>query len=206
MAGWPFAGRGAELARLGAVARQTALVIAGPAGTGKSRLAAEIVAGFPAGRYEVARISATGSARGIPYGALAHLLPARSPGDQANPLRWAAEAISVRGKRLLLAVDDAHLLDSASAATVHYLVANGGAHLVATVRTDEPAPEKVTALWKDDHAVRAAIGPLTLDDTALVLRARLGRPVDDTTLHRLHRATEGNALLLRELVAAALDA
>ncbi|GAA3229261.1 LuxR C-terminal-related transcriptional regulator [Actinocorallia longicatena] len=205
MAGWPFAGRAAELTRLGQIARESALVIAGPAGAGKSRLAAEIVEGFPQGEFTVARVSATGSANGIPYGALAHLLPAESPGGMTNPLRWAAEAISVRGRRLLLAVDDAHLLDAASAATVRYLVANAGAYLVATVRTGEHVPDAVASLWKDGFAVRSEIGPLTAEDTALMLHARLGGPVDDTTLQRLYRATEGNALLVRELVGAALD-
>lgn len=212
MARWPFAGRRQELERLSRQAQDTALrgvVIAGPAGVGKSRLAAEVLRGFRPTVFTVASIRATRAASGIPYGALAHLLPARLPQRQAdgpvNPLRWAADAIAARGSRVVLAVDDAHLLDAASAAVVHHLVRTGRGRIVATLRTGEPAPDSVLALWKDGLATRVDVGPLDMDDTVDVLGAALGGPVDDAAVRRLWRAAEGNALLLYETVAAALE-
>ena len=54
------------------------------------------------------------------------------------------------GRRLVLCVDDGQLLDDASAALVHQLVAAGEAFAVVTVRRDEPAPDALRALWKDE--------------------------------------------------------
>ncbi|MDH2430671.1 LuxR C-terminal-related transcriptional regulator [Sphaerisporangium sp. TRM90804] len=208
---WPFAGRQDDLARLIRLAHDGAargIVIAGPSGVGKTRLAAEVLRTFRPTSHTVIAIRATSAAGGIPYGALAGLLPPEAPAGLANPLRWAADAVRshAAGRRLVLAVDDAHLLDGASAAAVHHLVAAGDALVVATLRTGEPAPDSVTALWRDGPAARADVGPLSLADTAAILAAALGGRPDDATVRRLGTATEGNALLLHEVVGAAREA
>jgi DNA-binding CsgD family transcriptional regulator len=208
MRSWPFAGRKKELDHLVALARDRAargVVIVGAAGVGKSRLAGEVLRHFAPDRFAVLGIRATKAASGIPNGALADLLPRETP--PGNSLRWAAEEIVARasGLRLVLGIDDAHLLDGYSAGVVHSLVSSGRARIVATVRTGEPVPDSVTALWRDGFARRADIGPLTDDDTrALLATALRGRP-DEATVLRLCRVTEGNALFLHEIVDAALD-
>ncbi len=88
-----------------------------------------------------------------------------SPGQNSArvlaPHRLACQA---EGRRVVLGVDDAHLLDDASAAVLFDLVVTGAAFVVATLRTGEPAPEPVTALWKDGVAERAL--PALLDSGA----------------------------------------
>ena len=127
---WPLTGRDAELRLVGeALAGGSAggVVIAGPAGVGKTRLAAE-AAGLAAEQgcaVEWARASR--SARTIPLGAFAALLPA-APGplpEGVELLARARHALAERaaGRRLVLCVDDGQLLDDASAALVHQLVA-----------------------------------------------------------------------------------
>jgi hypothetical protein len=72
-------------------------------------------------------------------------------------LRRASDAILERAgpdRRLLLVVDDAQFLDEGSAALVHQLVQKGACSVLASVRTPGPAPEPVTALWKDGLAER----------------------------------------------------
>ncbi|MFD0734841.1 helix-turn-helix transcriptional regulator [Planotetraspora mira] len=191
---WPFEGREAQLAAIRSALHTGGVVLAGPAGVGKSRLAAEAVG--EAG--ELVRVLATAAASDLPLGAMAHLLPPRPP--DGNVIRWAADAL--RGENLLLVVDDAHLLDSVSAALVLHLVVSGRARVLATLRSGERAPDAVTTLWKDDLLARVELGPLGLEETGRVLAGALGGQIEGPTVRRLWRVSDGNVLFLRELVLA----
>ncbi|MEV0587995.1 LuxR C-terminal-related transcriptional regulator [Nonomuraea sp. NPDC050310] len=184
---WPFRGRDAQLAAIRSAAG--GIVVAGPPGAGKSRLAAQAVEGSGA-----AWVRATEAAAELPLGAFAPLLPTDSPGG--NPLGWAASAITAP----LLVVDDAHLLDAASAALVHHLVVHRRTRVVVTVRAETTPPDAVRALWKDDLLPRLDLGPLTLEETADLLDAAMGGRVERESVARLWRASGGNALYLHELV------
>ena len=109
------------------------------------------------------------------------------------------------GGRLVLFVDDAHLLDDASATLVHQVATTGNAIVLATVRTGEPAPDPVVALWKDGLAERVEVTGLSDEATAEFLAAVLDGPVDPATAVRFTERCQGNALFLRELVIGALD-
>ncbi|WP_405150297.1 LuxR C-terminal-related transcriptional regulator [Sphaerisporangium sp. NBC_01403] len=194
---WPFAGRAAQLAAIRQAVEAGGVVIAGAAGVGKSRLAAQAV-GHAEG-FTLASIRATEAAAELPFGAFAHLLPT-PPEHQINPLRWAAKEL--RAGRLLLAVDDAHLLDAASAALVHHLVHHGEARLIATVRSGAPAPDAVISLWKEDLVQRLELAPLSPEETGEALSGALGGQVEGQTVHRLWQVSQGNPLFLRELVLA----
>src|SRR5262245_48353791 len=124
MSQWPFAARQPTLQdvlrRIGG--RTTAgVVLAGPAGVGKSRLAREAATRLPTDRFHVERVRATQSGSGIPFGATAHLLPLDGEPPRSDPVGWAAVHVVERAGRLplVLTVDDAHLLDASSAALVH---------------------------------------------------------------------------------------
>ncbi|MGH9259580.1 MAG: hypothetical protein ACRD08_06720, partial [Acidimicrobiales bacterium] len=109
-------------------------------------------------------------------------------------------------ERVVVGVDDAHLLDDASATLVHLLATSGAARLVVTVRSGEPTPDPVVALWKDELALRVEVQPLSRTEVAALLGAALGGTVDGATARRLFDVTRGNALVLRELVAEGLSA
>jgi DNA-binding CsgD family transcriptional regulator len=153
-------------------------------------------------------VAATRAAASIPFGAVSRFLPpADSLGDdRLVTLRRAASAVAQRahGRPLLLGVDDAHLLDDASAALIHQLAFSGLAVVLATVRTGEPAPDSVVALWKDGLARRLDLQALTPQATAELLGTALGGPVDGVTRHEVLRVTAGNPLYLRELILAGL--
>nr|SBO94876.1 ATPase / Transcriptional regulator, LuxR family [Nonomuraea gerenzanensis] len=192
-----------ELASVAEALLVKGAVLAGPAGVGKSRLAAEAVREAEG----VALARATVAASGIPLGAMAHLLPPGPPErdvssrlPERNLLGWAAEAVA-RGCRTLL-VDDAHLLDPVSAALVHHLAAGDRIKVLVTLRAGERAPDAVTALWKDGLLPRLDLAPLTPDETAAILAGALGGQVEPATASRLWRVSDGNALFLRELVLA----
>ncbi|HEV3495673.1 MAG TPA: LuxR family transcriptional regulator, partial [Actinomycetes bacterium] len=109
------------------------------------------------------------------------------------------------GRPLVLLVDDAHLLDDASATLVHQLAATRSAFVIATVRSKEPAPEPVIALWKDELAERIELRPLSAGNIEDLLTDALGGPVSAATLRQLGERSAGNALYLRELVLAGLE-
>ena len=69
---------------------------------------------------------------------------------------------------VLVAVDDAHLLDNLSATLIHLLAVAASARLILTARSGEPMPDAVTSLWKDSLIVRLNIEAIRSDsiDTA----------------------------------------
>lgn len=110
----PLIGRDHEMRRIvETLASSRSLVISGPAGVGKSRLLHDACATM---HVAILRVDATQAARTVPLGAFGPLLPSGPAG--ANLLGWAAESIvqPQAGEPLLLLVDDAHLVDAASAA------------------------------------------------------------------------------------------
>ena len=207
---WPLVGRAAELEWASRLLRGSrgAIVLAGPAGVGKTRLATECLGIAAARGFVPLRVTATQSAAGLPFGPYASLIPDLPPGtDLLEMLRQIARAVSLRGngRPVAVFVDDAHLLDESSAALTHLLATTEQTFLIATIRSGEPAPDPVVALWKDGLAERLEIQPLPLQEVEALLVAALGGPVDGATVHLLHRQTEGNALFLRELVLGALE-
>lgn len=210
---WPFTGRQSELEFVErALARGGGhgVVLAGPCGVGKTRLAAEAVALARSKGFTCLRAIGTAAAAAIPFGPLAHLLPEHLPDAQHrdNVLRLAADALlsqAGRPKRLVLVVDDAHLLDSHSAALLHYLILRADAFLILTVRTGEPVPDPIVGLWKDEHCDRLELQPLPRPEIAQLLEAALGGAVHSTTSYRFWELTQGNVLYLRELVLCAVE-
>ena len=208
---WPLVGRRAELETLAAALGDTraGVVLAGAAGVGKTRLAREALARAEAAGREVEWVAATRAAASIPFGAVSHLLPPaeRLGDDRVEILRRAAALLAERGcgRLLVLGVDDAHLLDDASAALVHQLALPGLAVVLATVRTGEPAPDSVVALWKDGLARRLDLPALAPEATTELLGHALGGPVDGVTRQEVLRVTDGNPLYLRELVLGGLQ-
>jgi DNA-binding CsgD family transcriptional regulator len=205
---WPLVGRQAELEALVADIREarSGVVLAGAAGVGKTRLAREALARVHAVGRDVEWVAATRAASSIPFGAVSHLLPAgeHPGGDRLDTLRRAAAVLAQRGRGrpLVLGVDDAHLLDDASAALVHQLALHNRAVVLVTLRSGAPAPDAIVALWKDGPARRLELPALAPEATAELLGRVLGGTVDGVTRREMLRVSEGNPLYLRELVLA----
>jgi DNA-binding CsgD family transcriptional regulator len=77
--------------------------------------------------------------------------------------------------------------------------------LVATIRSGEPVPDAVVALWKEGLAERVDVGPL--DDRSIVAIASqvLGGPIDSQIGQTVVERADGNPMVARELCLAALD-
>jgi DNA-binding CsgD family transcriptional regulator len=203
---WPLTGRDEELRRVAAAIRPGAagIVVAGPAGVGKTRLAREALAVRRGPGATVLWGHGSAAARVIPLGAFAGLLDVPS-GDAAQTIGRALDQVA-RQQPLVLAVDDAHLLDEHSAIVVHRVVVRQLAPVVVTIRTGEPAPDAVTALWKDDHVPRLDLSPLNVDDTSGLVARVLGGPVESASARRLWTLTQGSPLFLRHLLTGEVSA
>ncbi len=185
---WPFTGREEELEliRRSLAAGRPGIVVTGPAGCGRTRLALEAIRGT-----DWARVAGTPETRDTPFAAFAHLLP------EDVTLHRAVHLLS--GVRLLL-VDDAHLLDDASAALVHQLAVQGRTRLLVLATDGAPAPGAVTRLRTGELLPRLALEPLPPDETAHLLTAVAGDPLEPLTLNRLLRLARGDLRLLRDLL------
>jgi DNA-binding CsgD family transcriptional regulator len=184
------------------------VILAGAAGVGKSRLAAESLALVASNGFTTSWAIGSRAAATIPFGALAHLLPEDIPlsPDRGNVLRAAADAmIGMHNERFVLGVDDAHLLDEQSIALLQHLVLTDRTFLLLTVRTGEPVPDTLVGLWKDQMSEWLELQPLSRDETEELLESALGSQVEDGTTHRLWDLTRGNPLYLREVVLGALE-
>ncbi|MFJ6195447.1 LuxR C-terminal-related transcriptional regulator [Micromonospora sp. NPDC092111] len=210
MSRWSFVGRTDELNRLlsavdGAEGR--GLFFSGSAGIGKSRLLREGVAALPTDRYALSFVAASTATAALPFGGLAPVLPAEQPQglSPAGVLRWGVEVLQEQaaGRRIVLAIDDAHLLDPPSAALVHLLARAENTTVLGTLRNGEQIPLPIRALWTDDLVEHAELAPLGPTETTGLLAAILNGPVDAGSAERLFRLSAGNPLLLRELVLAA---
>ena len=209
---WPLVGRREELA-LFAEALTTpgtsGVVFAGAAGVGKTRLAREALAAAESKGWAARWAVATRAAASIPFGALAHLLPGWRwlvrIGSSCCAVRPRVWCEGTGAARLALGVDDAHLLDDASAALVHQLAATGSGFVVVTVRSGVDLPDPVVALWKDELAERVEVQALGRSEVDELIAAALGGQVDGTTLRELWQLTGGNPMFLRELILGGLD-
>jgi DNA-binding NarL/FixJ family response regulator len=203
---WTLTGRDSELQFIAerlTGGESRSVVIAGPAGVGKTRLAREALAVAKRGGRVTRWAAGTNAAAAIPLGAVAHLVPAvETVSEPLTLLQRAGAAIAEQGKghRLVIGVDDAHLLDELSVTLLHQLALTRTACVVLTVRTGEPAPDPVVTLWKNGLADRLELAQLPRAAMNRLVTAVLGGVVDSRTIERLWRATRGNALFLRELV------
>ena len=210
--GWPIVGREPEIAHLRALLLDGAtpgVVLAGRPGVGKSRLVTECLRMAEVAGLATVHIVATRAARRIPFGALDPLLvpaPEADEMDRVSLLRRSADAIVRRGhgRRVLLAVDDAHLLDEGSAALIDHLIATNAAFTLLAIRTGEAATPVVTSPWRERLIERIDLAGLDAESLRELLALVLGGPVDPAASNRIAARSGGNVLFLRELALGAL--
>ncbi|WP_418002887.1 LuxR C-terminal-related transcriptional regulator [Mycobacterium sp. PDNC021] len=201
---WPLTGRAEELLVVEKALvddEHAGIVIAGPAGVGKTRLARAAAESAAQSGWAVHRIAGTVTGRGVTLGAFARWVDDTDVSSLTLARKvFAGLTAGADSRRLLLFVDDAHLLDDLSALIVHQLVVQEAAAVVATIRTGEPEPDAVTALWKDGHLRRLELQPLSRDECVDLLRSVLGLPVDAGCAEHMWNLSRGNVLFLRHLI------
>jgi DNA-binding CsgD family transcriptional regulator len=201
---WPLTGRGEELRVVSESLsgnEQNGIVLAGPAGVGKTRLARAAAEAASRSGWSVRRVAGTATGRPVTLGAFARWADDSDPSPAALARNVVAGLTAgTDGAPLLVFVDDAHLLDDLSALVVHQMVLQDVASVIVTIRTGEPAPDAVTALWKDDLLRRLELQPLSRNESDDLLRAVLDGPVAGSCGDRMWQLSHGNVLFLHHLV------
>jgi DNA-binding NarL/FixJ family response regulator len=183
-------------------------VLVGAPGVGKTVMARAVAKAFSTEHPRVTSrwVSATGSAKLIPFGAFSRLVELAGADEPATLLRVAQDSLRRDAAHgLIVVVDDAHHLDTLSATLVHQLAISESARLLLTVRDGEPCPEAITSLWKDGVLERCDIHPFNAAESETLLEQVLGGPVEGVSSARMFDVSQGNPLYLRHLVVAAVD-
>ncbi|BBX15872.1 helix-turn-helix transcriptional regulator [Mycolicibacterium duvalii] len=206
---WPLTGRSEELRRIHAALTSpavTGVVVSGAEGVGKSRLADEVRSTLATRGFVDRFVAATSSARAVPLGAFAEWVPSGATAT-VDLVRGVVASLTSAppGSRVLVVVDDAHLLDDLSIFVVHQLVQRRAADVLLTVLDSEPIPVGLQEVCKLGGFDRLRIQPLGLGDTAELVSAALNGAVAAETTRRLWELTRGNPLYLRTIVEQEID-
>ena len=213
---WPLVGRRAELEifeKALCSGEHMGLLLHGPAGVGKTRLADECREWAAASGHPTEHVTGSQTTALLPLGAIVALLAAGlgqpGPDGQVNTVALFEEtrrALHQRhhGRRVVTVADDVALLDAASLALLGYLAAQGTIFLIATVRTGDPAPDLLTGLWRDGRMERVDLEDLSRTQLDTLLHLALGGPIEAGAGREFWEVTMGNPLYVHELVLGAL--
>jgi len=197
----------AVLASIRSAELRGALVVA-EAGLGKSALA-NVVVGVLSTEMPVHRIHASSALTGIPFGALAPLLPVLSASDTDSPLavmralldRLRPAMESDGHPRPLVVVDDAHALDEASADLLSQLMAADTVRMLILTRSITDIPAGLPAQVWSGVIARHHLLPLTDSQVHELCEQVLGGPVLSTSSAELARMSGGNPMYMLALIA-----
>jgi DNA-binding CsgD family transcriptional regulator len=139
------------------------VVVAGPAGAGRTRLAQDAIEWAGAEGFATQLFTAEAALSGVPFGAFARLITGVDRAAQ-DGLQWLLAILqalrdAAGGRRLVIAVDDAHLLDWSGAVLINGLASTKAAFVLVTVRTGAHCPEPILSLWRDGAAGRLELPP-----------------------------------------------
>jgi len=201
---WPLIGRTEELRTIEAAisaSGSAGILVCGPAGVGKSRVAREALSAAASQGCEARWTVGASSARAIPLGAFTAWAPSGVT-DTVQLLQGVIESLTAQSSAtgVVVGVDDVHLLDDLSTFVVHQIVQRGAAKVILTVRDGVQIPAAIQEIWKAGHFDRLDLAQLSLDETTTLLSATLEGAVDSDAAQRLWKLTRGNVLYLRNII------
>ena len=205
---WPLIGREGELAACREALSTHdfgGIVLVGETGVGLTALAHATADWLRETGCHTTWLSGMAADSSVPLCALAPILPPgwRPDDHPLEVINAVAERFAELGGRdgAALVIDDAHMLDSSSAALVAQLAVRRAAFVVLTVHRGRPVHSPISMLWKDSVVRRIDVPPLPGEALDSLMDLELGGGVDGVTRHRLRQAAAGRPAVLRELLA-----
>ncbi|CAM3145341.1 hypothetical protein BST27_18900 [Mycobacterium intermedium] len=200
----PIVGRGTELRAIAdALAAEDCrgVLLVGDAGVGKTRLAEEAADAAENLGWVVHRVVASASAQPIPLGAFTKWSCRKRDDPHAAARRVVAAMTDVgAADRVLVSIDDAHLLDNLSAFVVYSLLQCSNVKVLVTVRGNARAPDSVMNPWKEGILRRIDLSPLSQSASVDVIRGALSGEVSGASAEQLWDLTRGNAAYLTQVI------
>jgi DNA-binding CsgD family transcriptional regulator/tetratricopeptide (TPR) repeat protein len=180
-------------------------IMAGP-GIGKSAVT-DAVTERLAGNMKILRIHASSALAGVPFGVLTPYTGELTAEESVSPVAvlrsmWSyfEKLKAGHGGAVLLAVDDAHHLDDASAGVLAEVISAGWATVVAAARPRPGLPQPLDQLWYDGLAERVDLRPLNREQIEEVLAHVLDGTVPAATVDSIWNASSGNPRILDALL------
>lgn len=180
-------------------------IMAGP-GIGKSAVT-DAVTERLAGNMKILRIHASSALAGVPFGVLTPYTGELTAEESVSPVAvlrsmWSyfEKLKAGSGGAVLLAVDDAHHLDDASAGVLAEVISAGWATVLAAARPRPGLPQPLDQLWYDGLAERVDLRPLNREQIEEVLDHVLDGTVPAATVDSIWNASSGNPRILDALL------
>ena len=185
--------------------------MAGP-GVGKSSVT-DAVTERLAGELNLLRIHASSALSAVPFGVLTPYTGDLTAEESVSPVAvlrsmWSFfEKIRAGNQApVLLAVDDAHHLDEASAGVLADLISAGWATVLAAASPRPGLPQPLDQLWYDGLAERVDLRPLNREQIEEVLDHILDGTIPAATVDAVWNASGGNPRILDALLHDAAEA
>ena len=181
------------------------VILQGPAGIGKTRIAAHVCADRRNSTEHVDRLLGNERRAAILLSLLAPLgpPPTVSLDDQAGVFGWFLRRWRERssdGAPALVWADDIHHCDPLSEAILRHAVSAGVVQLVATHRNTEVLGAGVQALITEGLLTPWRVDSLEQPDADMLAQAMSETVLEQAGLDRVHALAAGNPLFIREVV------